>query len=131
MAARVEYQEEECTMNFLLGLNESFTGVRGKILLMKPLPSLNKVFSLITQEELVLMPLQLNLLLSSLEVLIPHLTRVTMPASIMVKMRGQFVHTMEYLGMWWTNAIRFMVTLLGIRTKERGTQPIKFHWVPI
>ena len=51
MTARVEYQEEECTMNFLMGLNESFATVRGQILLMKPLPSLNQVFSLITQEE--------------------------------------------------------------------------------
>ena len=51
MAAQVEYQEEECTMNFLMGLNESFAAVRGQILLMKSLPSLNKVFSLITQEE--------------------------------------------------------------------------------
>ena len=50
MAARVEYQEEECTMNFLLGLNESFATVRGQILLMKPLPSLKQVFSLITHE---------------------------------------------------------------------------------
>ncbi|XP_050289694.1 retrovirus-related Pol polyprotein from transposon RE1 [Quercus robur] len=41
MAARVKYQEEECTMNFLMGLNESFATVRGQILLMKPLPSLN------------------------------------------------------------------------------------------
>ena len=77
------------------------------------------------------MPLQLNLLLSSLEILIPHLTRVTIPPSLMEKGKGQFVHTVEYLGMWWKNAIRFMVTILGIRTKEKGTQPIRFHWVPI
>ena len=50
MAARVEYQEKECTMNFLIGFNESFATVRGQILLMKPLPSLKQVFSLITQE---------------------------------------------------------------------------------
>ena len=50
MAAQVEYQEEECTMNFLMGLNESFATVRGQILLMKPLPSLKQVFSLITHE---------------------------------------------------------------------------------
>ena len=48
MVARVKYQEEECTMNFLMGLNESFATVRGQILLMKPLPSLHQVFSLIT-----------------------------------------------------------------------------------
>ena len=38
-------------MNFLTGLNEAFATVRGKILLMEPLPSLDKVFSLVTQEE--------------------------------------------------------------------------------
>ena len=48
MVARVKYQEEECTMNFLMGLNESFATVRGQILLMKDLPSLHQVFSLIT-----------------------------------------------------------------------------------
>ena len=51
MATQVEYQEEKCTMNFLMRLNESFATVRGQIRLMKPLPSLNQVFSLITQEE--------------------------------------------------------------------------------
>ena len=51
MATQVENQEDECTMNFLMGLNESFATVRGHILLMKPLPSLNQVFSFITQEK--------------------------------------------------------------------------------
>lgn len=51
MAAHVEYQEEEYIMSFIMGLNESFASVRGHILMMKPLPSLTKVFSLITQEE--------------------------------------------------------------------------------
>ena len=128
MAARVEHQEEECTMNFLMGLNESFATVRGQILLMKSsLSSLKKR----SKEELVLMPLQLNLLHSSLEVLIIHLTRAIIPTSLMEKGKGQFVHTVGFLAMWWTNATRFMVTLLDIRTKARGTQPIKFQWVPI
>ena len=39
------------TMSFLMGLNDSFAQVRGQILLMDPLPAINKVFSLITQEE--------------------------------------------------------------------------------
>lgn len=51
MAAHAAYQEEECTMKFLMGLNDSFAPIRGQILLMQPLPSLNKVFSLIIQEE--------------------------------------------------------------------------------
>lgn len=38
-------------MNFLMGLNDSFSQTRGQILLMDPLPSINRVFSLIVQEE--------------------------------------------------------------------------------
>jgi hypothetical protein len=34
-----------------MGLNESYSHVRGKILLIDPLPSINKVFSLVIQEE--------------------------------------------------------------------------------
>jgi hypothetical protein len=34
-----------------MGLNESYSHVRGQILLIDPLPSINKVFSLIIQEE--------------------------------------------------------------------------------
>lgn len=51
MASQAEYQEEECTMNFLMGLSDSFSSIRGHILLMQPLPSLNNVFSLVIQEE--------------------------------------------------------------------------------
>lgn len=51
MAAHAAYQEEECTMKFLMRLNDYFTPIREQILLMQPLPSLNKVFSLIIQEE--------------------------------------------------------------------------------
>ena len=38
-------------MQFLMGLNESYAQNRGQILMMEPLPSLSKVFSLIIQEE--------------------------------------------------------------------------------
>ena len=38
-------------MSFLMGLNDSFSQVRGQLLLMDPLPPINKVFSLISQEE--------------------------------------------------------------------------------
>lgn len=34
-----------------MGLNESYTQIRGQILLMDPIPSISKVFSLISQEE--------------------------------------------------------------------------------
>ncbi|XP_020235521.1 uncharacterized protein LOC109815266 [Cajanus cajan] len=38
-------------MLFLMGLNEGYSHIRGQILLMDPIPSIEKVFSLVMQEE--------------------------------------------------------------------------------
>ena len=38
-------------MKFLVVLNDSYASVRGQILLIKSLPTVNKVFSLVSQEE--------------------------------------------------------------------------------
>nr|KYP35485.1 hypothetical protein KK1_043484 [Cajanus cajan] len=38
-------------MTFLIGLNESFSKIRGQLLLMEPIPPINKVFSLVVQDE--------------------------------------------------------------------------------
>lgn len=38
-------------MSFLMGLNETYTTVKGQILLMDPIPSLGKVFSFLLQDE--------------------------------------------------------------------------------
>ena len=38
-------------MSFLLGLNDTFSQIRGQVLLLDPIPLINKVFSLISQEE--------------------------------------------------------------------------------
>jgi hypothetical protein len=46
-----EHYHQEYVYQFLMGLNESFAAICGQILLMEPLPSVNKVFSMITQEE--------------------------------------------------------------------------------
>uniref|UniRef100_A0A2N9G504 Uncharacterized protein n=1 Tax=Fagus sylvatica TaxID=28930 RepID=A0A2N9G504_FAGSY len=51
MSKTLEKYEQRCVMQFLMGLNESFATVRGQILLMDPMPPINKVFSLIRQEE--------------------------------------------------------------------------------
>ena len=45
------HQAEECVMSFLMGLNDTYASVRGQILLMDPVPSLSKVFSLLLQDE--------------------------------------------------------------------------------
>lgn len=47
----LDYHHQEYVFHFLVGLNESFSHIRGQILLSDPLPSINKVFSLIVQEE--------------------------------------------------------------------------------
>jgi len=41
----------EYLMCFLMGLNESFSNIRGQILLSEPLPSIGKVFSMLLQQE--------------------------------------------------------------------------------
>nr|CAN59936.1 hypothetical protein VITISV_001878 [Vitis vinifera] len=51
MRVYMEDQQRESVMQFLLGLNESFIPIRAQILLMEPTPLLNKVFSLVVQEE--------------------------------------------------------------------------------
>ena len=43
--------QQACLMQFLMGLNETFTPVKGQILLMDPMPHIDKVFSLLRQEE--------------------------------------------------------------------------------
>lgn len=45
------YNSEDQIMQFLMGLDDHFSGMRSQILLMDPLPSLNKVFALILQDE--------------------------------------------------------------------------------
>lgn len=42
------YYQMEYIMTFLMGLNDNFSQVRGQILLLYPLPPINKVFSLVT-----------------------------------------------------------------------------------
>ncbi|XP_042045981.1 uncharacterized protein LOC121792190 [Salvia splendens] len=45
------HQKDECTIQFLIGLNSSYSQIRSTILSTVPLPSLSKAFSLVIQEE--------------------------------------------------------------------------------
>ncbi|XP_022889340.1 uncharacterized protein LOC111404823 [Olea europaea var. sylvestris] len=47
----VSNQERDWVMKFLMGLNESYKGLKAQILLIKPFPKLKEVYSLIQQEE--------------------------------------------------------------------------------
>ena len=42
---------QDSVMQFLMGLNDSYSQIKGQILLMEPLPSINKVYYLLSQEE--------------------------------------------------------------------------------
>ncbi|XP_052205378.1 uncharacterized protein LOC127810140 isoform X2 [Diospyros lotus] len=49
--ALAEHSHVEYVMSFLIGLNDSYAQVRGQLLLMDPIPPINKVFALVVQEE--------------------------------------------------------------------------------
>ncbi|KAF7148340.1 hypothetical protein RHSIM_Rhsim03G0137800 [Rhododendron simsii] len=46
-----EYQQRARTIQFLMGLDDTYILVRGQILLMDPIPTVSKAFSLVLQEE--------------------------------------------------------------------------------
>lgn len=46
-----ETQQADYVFKFLVGLNDTYESIRGQIILMSPIPSLDKTFSLILQEE--------------------------------------------------------------------------------
>ncbi|KAH7852529.1 hypothetical protein Vadar_026014 [Vaccinium darrowii] len=46
-----QYQQTQRTIKFFMGLNGVYTAARGQILLMELLPTVNKVYSLIIQDE--------------------------------------------------------------------------------
>ncbi|XP_022871010.1 uncharacterized protein LOC111390234 [Olea europaea var. sylvestris] len=47
----VEHYQMEYVMSFLMGLHESFAQIRGRLLLMDPIPPINKVFALVAQKK--------------------------------------------------------------------------------
>ena len=46
-----QYQLQDSVMQFLMGLNETYSQIQGQILLLDPLPLINKVYSLLIQDE--------------------------------------------------------------------------------
>ncbi|XP_039123458.1 uncharacterized protein LOC120260080 [Dioscorea cayenensis subsp. rotundata] len=51
LKAIVEHQQRDWVIKFLMGLNGSYKELKAQILLIKPSPSLNEVYSIIQQEE--------------------------------------------------------------------------------
>ena len=50
-AKQESYIEERRLIQFLIGLNSSYTAVRENILMMVPFPSISQAYSLLVQEE--------------------------------------------------------------------------------
>lgn len=47
----VDLMQKEYVFTFLMGLNQSYSQIRGQILILDPMPEVNRVFSLILQDE--------------------------------------------------------------------------------
>ncbi|CAN1800881.1 hypothetical protein LINPERHAP1_LOCUS22725 [Linum perenne] len=45
------YQEQDSVIRFLRGLNDNFSSPRSQVMLLEPLPSLDKVFTMMIQQE--------------------------------------------------------------------------------
>ena len=50
--AHIEQREEDRMMQFLMGLNDTFSVVRSNILMMSPLPNVRQAYSLVIQDEI-------------------------------------------------------------------------------
>ncbi|XP_062099791.1 uncharacterized protein LOC133805634 [Humulus lupulus] len=51
MKTILEYQEQDRVLEFLVGLNDSYSVAQSQILMQDPLPTINKVYSTLIQEE--------------------------------------------------------------------------------
>lgn len=47
----LDHLQSECVLIFHMGLNEQFVHVRGQIILMDPMSSIDQVFALVLQDE--------------------------------------------------------------------------------
>lgn len=45
-----DHYQQEYVMNFLMGLNDSYSQIRAQLLLMEPAPTINRAFALVAQE---------------------------------------------------------------------------------
>ena len=118
----------EAIMQFLMGLNDFFSHIRGKILLMDPIPSVEKVFSLLIQDEKQRSVRQGNnngllwsLLLLQLRVLalVPRITRVKIR-------KGPSVVTVVCKVILWRSFTNSIDILLVTKPKAKLLWLIKF-----
>ena len=121
--------KQKNALSFLMGLNDTYATVRDQILLMDPIPSLSKVFSLLLQDEkqrgstLSLQPWQSR----TVDLLLKVLTKASLV--------GLSAHTVELCVMWLTSATRYMVIHLCISPRTRLSK-VEVHllltmWLPL
>ena len=97
-----DLQAKKATMKFLMGVNDVFSQVRTQILLMDPLPSINKAHSLFIQEEM-----QRSVTNS---VRVESTVLATKSSSKIQKERkGLYAPTVESWVILWINVTNFMV----------------------
>ena len=112
----------EAIMQLLMGLNDSFSYIRGQILLMDPIPSIDKVHSLLVQDER-----QRSVGYSNNG---PFVKSTTLAAKTMnlgsssktfkkgKERRGLLAAIVDCLVILWKNATKFMDILLDIRLRQ-------------
>ncbi|XP_035539419.1 uncharacterized protein LOC118343975 [Juglans regia] len=52
LAVLIDHYQRDCVIQFLMGLNATYNVTRDQIMLMDPLPPINKIFSMIQQQEI-------------------------------------------------------------------------------
>ena len=93
-----------------MGLNDSFSNVRGRILLMDPLPPINKVYSLVVQEERLREICSVSITAHVAEPMTLAANTKSSFARILLEKIHLCAFTVGSQDILWTNAIKFMDT---------------------
>lgn len=48
----LDRQQKDCVIQFLMGLNETYSDVRDQMMLLDPVPPVNRIFSMVQQQEM-------------------------------------------------------------------------------
>lgn len=110
------------------GLNESFSQTRGQILLMDPLPSINRVFSLLAQEE------KQNQFLMIHSKLLPFLPRPINLVNLLITTEMEiekihFVLIANFMDIPLTNVTNYIVTHMDINLNQRQLFMLLLLWM--
>ena len=114
------HQVEDCSMSYLMGLNDTYATVRGHILLMDPIPFLPKCFlfgfQMRSKRKLVL---ERSYKLTQLLRLLWQQRTILQRTLLRASMGAPNAPTVVFWVMWLINAINCMVTPLVISSNPR------------